>query len=136
MPKNVPSTSLNPMKSVTEKSIIIIVTARATGALIMGSYLISMSSGWVKAGMFLILPEIAAIIISPAILGKTQIQIEPTPMSRNRPVARSNALAVIHDAAAENPMVIGPSSLPASQKSVTDFCRPEKYRPMPSKTAM
>ena len=114
------------MKSVTEKSIIMMVTATATGARIMGSYLISISSGWVKAGIFLILPEIAAIMISPAILGKTQIHIEPMPMSRNRPVAKSSALAVIHADAAENPIVIVPSSLPASQKSVTDFCRREE----------
>jgi len=121
MPKNVPRTSLNPMKSVTEKSIIMMVTARATGTLIMGSYLISISSGWVRAGIFLILFEIRAMIISPAILGKTQIQIEPTPMRRNRPVAKSSALAVVHDDAAENPMIKGPSSRPASQKSVTDL---------------
>ena len=122
MPKNVPKTSLKPMKSVTEKRIIMIVTARATGALIMELYLISISSGWVKAGMFLILPDIAAIIASPATLGKTQIHIDPTPMRRKRPVAKSNALAVIHADAAEKPMIVGPSSLPASQKSVTDFC--------------
>jgi len=77
-----------------------------------------------------------AMIISPAILGKTQIQIEPTPMSRNRPVAKSSALAVIHADAAENPMIKGPSSLPASQKSVTDFWLREKYSPMLSMIAM
>jgi len=49
----------------------------------------------------LILPEIAAIMISPAILGKTHIHIEPMPMSRNRPVASSRALAVIQAEAAE-----------------------------------
>ena len=76
--------------------------------------------------MFLILPEMAAIIIRPAMLGKTHIHIEPTPMRRNRPVAKSRALAVIHDEAAENPMVMVPSSLPASQKSVTDLCRREE----------
>jgi hypothetical protein len=123
------------MKSVTEKRIIIMVTAKATGGRIMGSYLISISSGCVKAGIFLILPEIMAIIISPAMLGNTHIQIDPMPMSRKRPVAKSNALAVIHDAAAEKPIVTVPSSLPASQKSVTDLCRREEYRPMPASAA-
>ena len=79
MPKKVPNTILKPMKSVTEKSIIIMVTAMATGALIRGSYLISMSSGWVRAGIFLILPDMAAMMARPAIFGNTQIQIEPMP---------------------------------------------------------
>ncbi len=84
----------------------------------------------------MILFEIMAMIISPAILGKTQIQMEPTPMSRNRPVAKSRALAVIQADAAENPMIRGPSSRPASQKSVTDLWLREKYRPIPSMTAI
>ncbi len=74
----------------------------------------------------MILPEMAAIMIRPATLGKTQIHIEPMPMSRKSPVESSRALAVIHDAAAENPMVTVPSSRPASQKSVTDLCRREE----------
>ena len=85
--------------------------------------------------MFLILPEIAAIMIRAAMLGKTQIQIEPTPMSRNKPVASRSALALIHEAAVDRPMIPAPNSLPASQKSVTDFCLREVRMLMPTSIA-
>ena len=73
----------------------------------------------------------AAIINSAAMLGKTQTHIEPTPMRRNRPVASSNALALIQEAAVDKPMIPAPNSLPASQKSVTDFCLRDVRRLMP-----
>lgn len=51
-------------------------------------------------------------------------------------MAKSSALAVVHAEAAASPMLIGPSSRPANQKSVSDLCLREKYRPIPSKIAM
>ena len=86
--------------------------------------------------MFLILPEIAAIMIRAAMLGKTQIQIEPMPMRRNMPVAKRSALALIHEAAVDKPIIPAPKSLPASQKSVTDFCLRDVRRLMPTSIAM
>ena len=69
-------------------------------------------------------------------LGKIQTHMEPTPIRRNRPVARRRALVVIQDAAAETAMIPSPSSLLASQKSVTELRFLDDCRPMRASTAM
>ena len=78
--------------------------------------------------MFLILPEMAAIMIRAAMSGKTQTQIEPMPIRRNRPVASKSALAFIQEAAVDKPMI--PSAqLPSGKPEVSDrflFARGEK----------
>ncbi len=124
------------MKSVTAKRIMVTAMAMATGALTMGWYLISRSSGWVIAGIFFTLLAMRAMINSPATLGKTHTQIDPMPMDKKSPVARRRAEAVSHEAAAERPTLAVPISRPASQKSTTDLCPRDDRRPIPMSTAM
>jgi hypothetical protein len=57
-------------------------------------------------------------------------------MRRNMPVAKRSALALIHEAAVDKPIIPAPKSLPASQKSVTDFCLRDVRKLMLTSIAM